>query len=190
MENPKFEIECLEHINIVVPDIEVATKLYRDLFSAEVLYTFPRFKNIGFAKNAGFLTHPEEVEVTLRHLYIPSVKLYLELSEYHHPKGEQAITYRNANDVGGPRHIGFIVREIETAFNYIKKIVGVRLINEDPNYRPCQLSPITEKDFYFSSQEKERNPEMKERLCHVGSKIRFFYFIDMFGIQWEFKEAA
>ncbi|HEY5705442.1 MAG TPA: VOC family protein [Chthoniobacterales bacterium] len=50
-----FSFDSLGHINVVVPDIEEATRFYKTLFDASVEQTFPHFKNVGFARSAGFL---------------------------------------------------------------------------------------------------------------------------------------
>jgi predicted enzyme related to lactoylglutathione lyase len=59
-----FSFDSLGHINVVVPDLEEATRFYQTLFDATVEQTFPHFKNVGFARSAGFLEDPESVEVS------------------------------------------------------------------------------------------------------------------------------
>jgi methylmalonyl-CoA/ethylmalonyl-CoA epimerase len=49
-----FSFDSLGHINVVVPDLEEATRFYQKLFDASVEQTFPHFKNVGFARSAGF----------------------------------------------------------------------------------------------------------------------------------------
>ncbi len=50
-----FSFDSLGHINVVVPDLEEATRFYQTLFNASVEQTFPHFKNVGFARSVGFL---------------------------------------------------------------------------------------------------------------------------------------
>jgi catechol 2,3-dioxygenase-like lactoylglutathione lyase family enzyme len=77
-----FSFDSLGHINVVVTDLEEATRFYQTLFGASVEQTFPHFKNVGFARSAGFLTDPESVDVSIRFLKVPfgrSEDLFLEL---------------------------------------------------------------------------------------------------------------
>ena len=53
---------------MVVTDLEEATRFYEALFGASVEQTFPHFKNVGFARSAGFLDDPESVDVSIRFL--------------------------------------------------------------------------------------------------------------------------
>jgi maltose O-acetyltransferase len=45
-----FSFDSLGHINVVVTDLEEATRFYQTLFGASVEQTFPHFKNVGFAR--------------------------------------------------------------------------------------------------------------------------------------------
>ena len=105
--NPRmFSFDSLGHINVVVPDLEEATRFYQTLFDASVEQTFPHFKNVGFARSAGFLEDPESVDVSIRFLKIPfgrSEDLFLELFTFHSPTGRQEITPRIqvAEDLAG-----------------------------------------------------------------------------------------
>ncbi len=67
-----IEFDTLGHINIVVDNIEEATEFYKKLLCAVPIQDFPHLKNVGFAKSAGFLSNPEEVEVTVRFLRLPT----------------------------------------------------------------------------------------------------------------------
>ena len=130
-----FSFDSLGHINVVVPDLEEATRFYQALFHASVEQTFPHFKNVGFARSAGFLDDPESVDVSIRFLKIPfgrSEDLFLELFVFHHPPGRQEITPRKTNDVGGPRHVCLRVTNIDEVFAHVKSLDGVHLINESP----------------------------------------------------------
>lgn len=35
----------------------------------------------------------------------------------------------------------------------------------------------------------ENNQAAKQSVCDIVSKIRYFYFIDKYGIQWEFEQG-
>jgi methylmalonyl-CoA/ethylmalonyl-CoA epimerase len=66
-----FSFDSLGHINVVVTDLEEATRFYQALFGASVEQTFPHFKNVGFARSAGFLDDAESVDVSIRFLKFP-----------------------------------------------------------------------------------------------------------------------
>ncbi len=111
-----FSFDSLGHINVVVPDLKEATRFYQTLFNASVEQTFPHFKNVGFARSAGFLEDPESVDVSIRFLKIPfgrSEDLFMELFTFHSPAGGQEIKPSKTNDVGGPRHVCLRVRNID-----------------------------------------------------------------------------
>jgi methylmalonyl-CoA/ethylmalonyl-CoA epimerase len=111
-----FSFDSLGHINVVVPDLEEATRFYHTLFNASVEQTFRHFKNQGFARSAGFLEHPESVDVSIRFLKITfgrSADLFLELFTFHSPAGRQEITFKKTNDMGGPRHVCLRVTNID-----------------------------------------------------------------------------
>lgn len=67
------------HINIVVDDIDEGIKYYEQLLEAKPIQIFREFSNIGFAKAAGFLEHPELVKLSIAFMEIPGTKLTLEL---------------------------------------------------------------------------------------------------------------
>ncbi|KEQ16831.1 VOC family protein [Endozoicomonas numazuensis] len=73
----------ISHINIVVDDIDRATRFYSEAFFAEPVLDFPHFKNRGFARSAGFLDQPDDVEVSIRFLKLPSQdELFTRLSAF------------------------------------------------------------------------------------------------------------
>jgi methylmalonyl-CoA/ethylmalonyl-CoA epimerase len=186
-----FSLDSLGHINVVVTDLEEATRFYQTLFGASVEQTFPHFKNVGFARSAGFLTDPESVEVSIRFLKVPfgrSEDLFLELFVFHHPPGQQEIRARKTNDVGGPRHVCLRVTNIDEVFAHVKSVEGVHLINESPEYRPYFISPITPRAIELPGASRDAT-QAKEEICEIVSGIRFFYAIDRYGIEWEFEEG-
>lgn len=80
------------HINIVVDDIDEGIKYYEQLLEAKPIQIFREFSNIGFAKAAGFLEHPELVKLSIAFMEIPGTKLTLELMEYYEPVTTDART--------------------------------------------------------------------------------------------------
>jgi len=77
----KINFIKLSHINIIVDDIENGANYYKKLFNAEENIEFPHFKNTGFSKSAGFMLKPNQVDVTIRFLSIPSANITLELMQ-------------------------------------------------------------------------------------------------------------
>jgi methylmalonyl-CoA/ethylmalonyl-CoA epimerase len=186
-----FSFDSLGHINVVVTDLEEATRFYQELFGASVEQTFPHFKNVGFARSAGFLEDAESVDVSIRFLkfsFKRSEDLFLELFVFHCPPGRQEIMPRKTNDVGGPRHVCLRVTNIDEVFAHVKSITGVHLINESPEYRPYFISPIKPRAIELPEASRATD-EAKEAICEIVKGIRFFYAIDRYGIEWEFEEG-
>ena len=51
---------------------------------------------------------------------------------------------------------------------------------------PC---PIESKDFFFYDEAVEQDSNEKNNVCDIIAGIRYFYFIDKYGIQWEFEQG-
>lgn len=171
-----FSLDSLGHINIVVTDLEEATNFYRTLFGAGVEQTFPHFKNLGFARSAGFLAEPESVDVSIRFLKVPfsrSEDLFLELFVFHNPPGRQEISPRRTNDVGGPRHVCLRVTKIDEVFAHVKSVDGVHLINESPEYRPYFISPINPRAIELPGADRD-TVEAKEEICDIVKRDSVF----------------
>jgi methylmalonyl-CoA/ethylmalonyl-CoA epimerase len=149
------------------------------------------FKNVGFARSAGFLEDPESVDVSIRFLKIPFGRaddLLLELVTFHSPEGRQQITFSKTNDVGGPRHVCLRVTNIDEVFSHVKSLDAMHLISDSPEYRPVFISPIKPQDI----EVPDAGPDtagVKEAICEIAKGIRFFYAIDRYGIEWEFEEG-
>ncbi|MFU2316922.1 VOC family protein [Rahnella sp. PCH160] len=183
-----IEITEFGHINIVVNDVEDATQFYRTIFGFELVQSFANFRNIGFAKSAGFLDHPEDVVVSINFLKIPNTHIYIELISYIKPVSENQVKKFTPNDFGGPRHIALRIKNIMDAYEKIKSIPGISLISPNPDYKPCRLDKVNPEDFTFASHELESDIAMKIRASVISSSISFFYFTDKFGVTWELEE--
>lgn len=117
------------HINIVVDDIDEGIKYYEQLLEAKPIQIFREFSNIGFAKAAGFLEHPELVKLSIAFMEIPGTKLTLELMEYYEPVTTDAKHRENVNKINGVRHVALEIQNIDEAFKYIKTCPDITLIN-------------------------------------------------------------
>jgi maltose O-acetyltransferase len=186
-----FTFDSLGHVNVVVPDIAEATRFYQALFNASVEQSFPHFKNLGFARSAGFLEDPESLEVSIRFLKIPmgrSEGLLLELFTFQSPVGGQEIIFRKTNDMGGPRHVCLRVTNIDEVFAHVKSVEGMHLISDSPEYRPVFISPIDPREIELPTLDSDA-AAAKDSICKIVKGIRFFYAIDRYGIEWEFEEG-
>jgi methylmalonyl-CoA/ethylmalonyl-CoA epimerase len=179
------------HINIVVDDVEQATDFYQRVLGATPAQHFPHFKNDGFAKSAGFMENPSEVDVCIRFLQIPTNPnpVFVELMQYHAPKGKDNRGLVRTNDLGGVKHIALRVANIDEAFDHVKKSANVKLISDHPDYKPFYISPIKIEDFYFFDPSAEANKVEKDKVCKIVGGIRYFYFVDPYGVQWEFEHG-
>lgn len=177
------------HINIVVDSIEKATNYYIQLLDAKPIQFFSGFKNKGFAKSAGFLKNPENVNVSISFLKIPNTEIYLELMCYHSPCGSQHIARYQPNDLGGVRHLCLRVKNIEDAFEKIKNFDGAALLNKSPEYRPFKLDHVQPEEFIFFDDQMNNDLEAKIQSAAVSSEISFFYFTDLYGVIWELEEV-
>ncbi len=184
-----IQFESLGHINIVVDSTKEAVEFYQRIFNAIPQQSFPHFNNIGFAKSAGFMDEPEQVDVTITFLEIPSTGVFLELMEYHNPKGKQDIPVKRTNDAGGVGHVALKVNNITEAFEFLKQQDGVTMINLSNEYRQFKIDTITPDEFYFFDSELETNSSEKNGVCEIVSQIRYFYFIDQYGVQWELEQG-
>lgn len=165
--DPKTAITGLSHVNVVVDDIERATEFYERTLGFEIgtndrgRMDYPKVTQENFARNAGFMNEP--VQVHVRFLRHPAMGMFLELMCYESPKGLQECSKHNTNDLGGPRHIAFEVSNATSFFYFLKSQPDVELINASKDYGPPEeLSP---------------------------SMIKFFYWRDPWGVQWEIEEG-
>lgn len=182
-------IRGLSHINIGVDDIDIALEFYRKLLGVKPLKIFRKFNNIGFAKSAGFLDKPEDVVVSIAFIQIPGANITLELMQYHEPVCNKTNIINSVNDVGGVRHIALQVVEIEKAFDFVRGISGIKMINESPGYKPFKIDNIKTDEFNYYDNSLELDSKKKEEECQMVGKIRYFYFIDPYGVQWEFEQG-
>jgi methylmalonyl-CoA/ethylmalonyl-CoA epimerase len=186
-----MKLTSFGHINIVVDDIDKATQFYQGSLGAVPVQDIPHFKNIGFARAAGFLDNPREVDVSIRFLALPlPTPVFMELMHYHSPQGEDRVHAFKTNDRGGPRHICLRVENVADAFTHLTGCPGVRMINQSPEYRPHQLDSITPEQFRLFDPQLEGNNEEKAKMCRNAGGITFFYFIDPYGVQWEIEQGS
>jgi maltose O-acetyltransferase len=182
-------IRGVSHINIGVADLPQAIEYYQRLFDVTPVRVFENFRNRGFARSAGFLDEPEQVSVSIAFVEIPGTDLTLELMQYHNPPAQNVVRAYKVNAVGGVRHIALKVDDIDRAFAHVKSLPENQLINASPEYRPFTIDPIQATEFRLYDAALEANEEEKAKVCRIVGNIRYFYFIDPNGVQWEFEQG-
>jgi len=165
--DPGLFVVGISHLNVVVEDMEYATEFYgRTLGFVQAhnergVMDYPGYTRDTFARDAGFMDG--KVNVDIRFLIHPTAGLYLELMKYHSPVGSKEIIYRNTIDLGGIRHVAMEVSDADKVFYYLKQQPDVKMITDSPEYGPPEyLEPV---------------------------KIKFFYWLDPWGVQWEMEEG-
>jgi methylmalonyl-CoA/ethylmalonyl-CoA epimerase len=177
------------HISITVDNIDTATVLYKELFGAVPIKHFLPIKDKNWAKNIGFSKNCEEVEVSNRFLLIPSINLYIELLQYHTPVSEPHIV-SNPSAIHGISHICLTVNDIDGVFELVKQHQKLKIKCSLNDYvKPLKIATVTEKDFYFFDEHLENDPLFKNKAAYLTNTIRFFTFIDHYGITWELEES-
>lgn len=158
---PEEFILGLSHFNIIMSDLKMMDEA--TLFYRKVLgfrHAWSLWLPDEAAKRfAADAGIGEDCRVMVRFLVHPNARVHLELMLYEFPKGDQEIHFRKTNDVGGIRHIALEVTDAVAVYHWLNRQEGVRLLASEP---PSQLAP---------------DPQT------------FFYFIDPYGVQWEFEQG-
>lgn len=187
MEKPKFT--GLSHVCVFTDDIDEAVAYYQRILGAVPDQLVPHWKNEGFFKAAGFIDESATAEVSIAFMSVPGTDFTLEVMKYHSPKGRQQPIIFKANDVSGARHVALKVTNIEEAFEYIKAQPDITLINTTPEYKVFQISNTTPENLYYYDTQKEADKTFKQNAANILSSVKYFYFIDKYGLQWEFEQG-
>lgn len=179
----------LSHICIFVDDMEQAVDYYRALLGVQPDHCLPHWKNEGFFRAGGFVDEAADGDVSIAFVNVPGTKLTLELMQYHYPKGRTEPVIFAANDVSGARHVALKVTNIEAAFAHIQSMPDTRLINETEAYRVYQISETQPTDVRFFDQAPGETDERNSETAKILGQVRYFYFIDRYGLQWEFEQG-
>lgn len=179
----------LSHICIFVDDMEQAVDYYRALLGVQPDHCLPHWKNKGFFRAGGFVDEAADGDVSIAFVNVPGTKLTLELMQYHYPKGRTEPVIFAANDVSGARHVALKVTNIEAAFAHIQSMPDTRLINETEAYRVYQISETQPSDVRFFDQAPGETDERNSETAKILGQVRYFYFIDRYGLQWEFEQG-
>lgn len=179
----------LSHICVMVDSLDEGCAYYKRLLGAVVDHYLPHWKNEGFFKAAGFIEEAAQGEVSIAFLNIPGTRLTLELMEYHSPVGRREPVVFAANDISGARHVALKVTNIEEAFLHIKAQPDATLINQTENYRVFRISETRPEDVRFFDQDRRGTDERNVETARILSGVSYFYFIDKYGLQWEFEQG-
>ena len=179
----------LSHICIFVDDMAKAVDYYRDLLGVKPDHCLSHWRNEGFFKAGGFVDEAADGDVSIAFVNVPGTKLTLELMQYHYPKGRTEPVVFAANDVSGARHVALKVTNIEAAFAHIKAMPDTRLINETEAYRVYQISETQPSQVRFFDQAPGQTDERNAKTARILGQVRYFYFIDRYGLQWEFEQG-
>ena len=179
----------LSHICIFVDDMEQAVDYYRDLLGVQPDHCLSHWKNKGFFQAGGFMDQADEGDVSIAFVNVPGTRLTLELMQYHSPKGRTEPVVFAANDVSGARHVALKVTNIEAAFAHIQSMPDTRLINETEAYRVYQISQTQPSEVRFFDQGPGETDERNVETAKILGQVRYFYFIDRYGLQWEFEQG-
>lgn len=187
MSKPNFT--GLSHVCIIVDNLMEAFSYYERILGAVPDQCIPHWKNKGFFECAGYIEEAEEAEISIGFLNVPGTAFTIEIMEYHNPQGWREPIIFRANDVSGARHVALKVTNIEEAFEHIKSQPDATLINTSPKYRVFQIGETRPEDFYYFDKQKEADADGKTAAANILGTIKYFYFIDKYGLQWEFEQG-
>lgn len=179
----------LSHVCIFVDDMTEAVSYYRKLLGAMPDHYLSHWRNKGFFQAAGFLDEAEEGDVSIAFVNVPGTKLTLELMQYHYPEGRKTPMVFAANDVSGVRHVALKITNIEEAFLHIKSMPDTKLINQTEAYQVFQISETLPSEVRFFDQDLRETDKRNVQTAKILSEVRYFYFIDKYGLQWEFEQG-
>ena len=170
-------------------DMMEAVDYYQKLLGVVPDHYLSHWKNEGFFKAGGFVKEAADGDVSIAFVNIPGTKLTLELMQYHSPEGRKEPIFFAANDVSGARHVALKITNIDEAFLHIKSMPDTKLINETEDYQVFQISKTTPDEVHFFDQKALETDERNQQAAKILSEVRYFYFIDKYGLQWEFEQG-
>ena len=179
----------LSHVCIFVDDMMEAVSYYKKLLGAVPDHYLSHWRNKGFFQAGGFIDEAEEGDVSIAFVNVPGTKLTLELMQYHYPEGRKEPVIFAANDVSGARHVALKITNIDEAFLHVRSMPDTRLINQTEAYQVFQISETQPSEVHFFDQDLRETDERNAQTARILSQVRYFYFIDKYGLQWEFEQG-
>lgn len=184
-----LNIVGLSHICVNVDSIDEAVVYYAELLNAEPSQVFPKFKSTGFARSAGFVANPEDVEVSIAFVGLPNGALTVELMQYHAPQGQVLSFDLATTDQRRLGHVAVKVTKIDESFAHFSAMKDTRMISSAPEYRPVLIGELMPGEFRFYDPSVEDDVAKKAETARIIAETRFFYFVDRYGIQWECEQG-
>lgn len=179
----------LSHVCIFVDDMMEAVSYYQKLLGAVPDHYLSHWRNKGFFQAGGFINEADEGDVSIAFVNVPGTKLTLELMQYHYPEGRKKPVIFAANDVSGARHVALKTKNIDEAFLHVKSMPDTKLINQTDAYQVFQISETQPFEVHFFDQDLREYDERNVQTAKILSEVRYFYFIDKYGLQWEFEQG-
>mmetsp|Transcript_27180 Transcript_27180/g.59401 ORF Transcript_27180/g.59401 Transcript_27180/m.59401 type:complete len:298 (-) Transcript_27180:201-1094(-) len=190
----------LNHINIVVDDLEKAASFYEHVLGFKPAWGFTHFRNAGMARAIGFSNaDAARVDVSIKVMNVPGAAARIELMQFHSPETTLSSQPNLADlwEAGqGVGHVCLKVKDIQRAFKHLKKYevhetdtkgaMGVKFISDDPNYGPFQLDPADPEvvEIFHPKATKGDLYEQKAALAELMGRVSSLYFSDPYGVRW------
>ena len=116
-------IKKIDHINIVVTNLEESTKFFVELLDFKV-------ETEGFLQGEWIdkVVGLDNVKAKYNKLVIPNTETRIELIQYHNPVGEKDPNTGKSNQIG-IRHIAFEVEDIEKVYTNLQN-AGIKILSE------------------------------------------------------------
>jgi catechol 2,3-dioxygenase-like lactoylglutathione lyase family enzyme len=156
-------VGAISHINVVVNDsVDIGAAYYKEILGFERASNKDGPMDYRNITNNGFCVDAgfDTCRVDIIFLKHPIINLYLELFYYYEPVGDLDIVLKKTNDAGGIRHVALEVSDAVNTYNQLKaKDHQGTFITKDT---PIPLTPFP---------------------------YTFFYWIDKYGVQWEFEQG-
>lgn len=169
----------LAHICVIVDNISEAFYHYKRVLGAEPYQYIPNYKSKRLVTSLGFVSIICDISIGL--LKLPNTNLTIEVMQYHDPQ-ETKIPLLCKTNVNS--HITLKVSNIEEALEHIASQPDIIMISSALG---CDLEytyKITPNELYFFTQEKEADIVAKQQTAACLSNIKFFHFVDKYGLQW------
>ena len=162
------------HINIVVDDIDEGIKYYEQLLEAKPIQIFREFSNIGFAKAAGFLEHPELVKLSIAFMEIPGTKLTLELklsSEMWNYVKNKELTLQSEEEIVSEQKIMLELLADDMDCIYMNEHIVNLLLEVRGNIRTDKQNMLETINTYLQL------PKQEQELFNLGRRLNIMFFL-------------
>lgn len=182
MERPVF---VCPHVCVIVPDIMEAFDFYQRLLGVESVRCIAHYRDERLFQAAGFAEYPGTGEAAVCFLSVPGAGLTFRLLEYDPPEGQSEPITLHAEGINGTRQVTVAVENIERAFAYIQAQPDVLLINHALESRTYLITRTEPEELRHLSTAAGPSRDT----IRILSGVKHFYFIDKYGLQWNFTQG-